>query len=319
MDVIRCEGLTKSYGSTVAVDGLDLSVSAGQVFGFLGPNGSGKTTTMRMLLGLIGPSGGRAWLNGRELPDPEGLVHVGAMIEEPAFYPWMTGRRNLNVLALCGPRPERSDAVSVVLDRVRLSDVADCKVKTYSQGMRQRLGLAVALLRDPTVLLLDEPTNGMDPAGIREFRGLLRSFADDGMTVFLSSHLLAEVAHVCDRVAVTNRGRLVEQGLVSELTTARGRVRVVVAESDQPAALSLLAGRSARSDGPNALLVDGASGRSVNSLLGQGGIWADEVVVEHPDLEEAFLRLTGGDTGGVVDGVSGANSNLEVAGAAASR
>jgi ABC-2 type transport system ATP-binding protein len=176
------------------------------------------------------------------------------------------------VLALCGPRLDGGETVNAVLDRVRLNDVADRKVKTYSQGMRQRLGLALALLRDPTVLLLNEPTNGMDPVGIREFRGLLRSLADDGMSVFLSSHLLAEVAHVCDRVVVMNRGRLVEQGLVSELTTAKSRVRVVVAESEQHAARTLLAGWSVRSDGPDALLVDVASGRGVNSLLGGEGI-----------------------------------------------
>lgn len=181
------------------------------MFGFLGPNGSGKTTTMRMLLGLIAPTAGRAWVNGRRLPDPDGLSRVGAMIEEPAFYPWMTGRRDLEVLALHGPPPSRPNAVGAVLERAGLSAVAGRKVKTYSQGMRQRLGLAAALLRDPALLVLDEPTNGMDPAGIWEFRALLRGLADDGMTVFVSSHLLAEVEQVCDRVAVMNQGRLVEQ------------------------------------------------------------------------------------------------------------
>jgi ABC-2 type transport system ATP-binding protein len=217
-EVIRCRGLGKRYGATAAVDGLDLAVEAGQVFGFLGRNGAGKTTTMRMLLGLIRPTAGQAWLNGRQVPDPGGLADVGAMIEEPAFYPWLTGRRNLAVLALCGP-PLRTgkDQVTAVLGRVGLAGVADHKVKTYSQGMRQRLGLAAALLRDPAVLLLDEPSNGMDPAGIREFRTLLRSLADQGRTVFLSSHLLAEVAQVCDQVAVLADGRLVNQGRVEDL------------------------------------------------------------------------------------------------------
>ncbi len=208
-EVIRCEGLTKRYRHTVAVDRLDLSVQAGQVFGFLGRNGAGKTTTLRMLLGLIRPTAGRAWLNGRPVPDPGGLALVGAMIEEPAFYPWLTGRRNLEILARSGPplQAGRGDPVAAALHRVGLDEVRAGQVKTYSQGMRQRLGLAVALLRQPPLLLLDEPSNGMDPAGIRGFRSLLRALADAGTTVFLSSHLLAEVELVCDQVAVLHHGR----------------------------------------------------------------------------------------------------------------
>jgi ABC-2 type transport system ATP-binding protein len=217
-DVIRCRGLGKRYGATVAVDGLDLTVEAGQVFGFVGRNGAGKTTTMRMLLGLVRPTAGQAWLNGRPLPDPAGLASVGAMIEEPCFYPWMTGRRNLEVLALCGPPLLAGrKQMTAVLDRAGLTAVADRRVKTYSQGMRQRLGLAAALLREPALLLLDEPSNGMDPAGIREFRTLLRTLADQGTTVFLSSHLLTEVAQVCDQIAVVAGGRLVNQGRVQDL------------------------------------------------------------------------------------------------------
>src|SRR6516164_2264925 len=175
--VIRCEGLTKRYRGVTALDGLDLDVGAGQVFGFLGPNGAGKTTTLRILLGLVAPSAGRAWLNGRRIPDPDGLARVGAMIEEPAFYPWLTGRRNLAVLALSGASlPGPGDAITEVLDRVGLSgSAADRKVKGYSQGMRQRLGLAAALMRPPSLLLLAEPANGLDPAGIAAFRTLMRS------------------------------------------------------------------------------------------------------------------------------------------------
>ncbi len=277
MEVIRCQGLTKRYGSTVAVDGLDLAIDAAQVFGFLGPNGAGKTTTMRMLLGLIRPTSGRAWVNGRPLPDPDGLARIGAMLEEPAFYPWLSGRRNLEVLALCGPRPPQAGAIDAVLGRVGLAVVADRRVKAYSQGMRQRLGLAAALLRSPVLLVLDEPTNGMDPAGIREFRALLRSLVDGGTTVFLSSHLLAEVEQVCDRVAVLYQGRLVEQG-----------------PADQPAARRLLgaAGWPQRSDGPGALLVEAAGSREVNQVLGGGGVWAWQLLVERAGLEEAFLHLT---------------------------
>ncbi|MCH5676823.1 ABC transporter ATP-binding protein [Streptomyces gilvus] len=295
MEVIRCEGLTKRYGTTVAVDGLGLVVEGGQVFGFLGPNGSGKTTTMRMLLGLIRPSAGRAWVNERPLPDPDGLSRVGAIIEEPAFHPWLTGRQNLEVLALHGPPLSAASAVDAALERVSLTGVADRKVKAYSQGMRQRLGLAAALLRDPVLLLLDEPTNGMDPAGIREFRALLRSLAADGMTVFLSSHLLAEVEQVCDRVAVVNAGRLVEHGRVSEVAAARPVVRVVLDESEQDAARMLLARWPVRTEGRNTLVVDGPEGREVNAALGRGGVWARQIRVEHLGLEEAFLRLT--DTG----------------------
>ena len=293
-DVIRCQGLGKRYGSTVAVDGLDLTVEAGQVFGFLGRNGAGKTTTMRMLLGLIRPTAGQAWLNGRQVPDPAGLASVGAMIEEPASYPWLTGRRNLEVLALCGP-PLRAGRhqVTAVLDRVGLAAVADHKVKTYSQGMRQRLGLAAALLREPTLLLLDEPSNGMDPAGIKEFRTLLRSLADDGTTVFLSSHQLAEVEQTCDEIAVLDGGRLVEQGRVADLAAARTRVRVILDAGDQAAARALLDRWPLQATGPDGLLVGTSSGREVNEVLGRGGVWAHQVLVERPGLEETFLQLTG--------------------------
>ena len=310
-EVIRCERLTKRYGSTLAVDGLDLTVTGGQVFGFLGPNGAGKTTTMRMLLGLIRPTSGRAWLNGREVPDPAGLAAVGAMIEEPAFYPWLTGRRNLEVLALSGPplpdhadglagaSPVRASPVDAALGRAGLSAVADRKVKAYSQGMRQRLGLAVALLRRPALLLLDEPANGMDPAGIREFRTLLRSMADEGTTVFLSSHLLAEVEQVCDEVAVLAGGRLVERGTIAELSAARPRVRVIVDPADQRAARALLARWPLRADGTGGLIVEAATGREVNEALGRGEVWAHQIRTEHTDLEEAFLQLTEATTAAV--------------------
>ena len=225
--VIECRGLTKRYRGTMALAGLDLTVEAGQVFGFLGANGAGKTTTMRILLGLVAPSSGRAWLNGRRVPDPAGLARVGAMIEEPAFYPWLTGRRNLDLLALSGARrPARGEEISAALDRAGLTGAAGRKVKGYSQGMRQRLGLAAALMHRPALLLLDEPANGLDPAGIKEFRTLLRSLADDGTTVFLSSHLLAEVGQVCDQVAVIHEGRLVGQGPVSQLATEEAFLRL---------------------------------------------------------------------------------------------
>jgi ABC-2 type transport system ATP-binding protein len=289
--MIECQDLTKRYRGTTALAGLDLTVEAGQVFGFLGPNGAGKTTTLRILLGLVGATSGQAWLNGKRVPDPGGLAQVGAMIEEPAFYPWLSGRRNLDLLALSGARlPARGEEISAALDRVGLTTVAHRKVKGYSQGMRQRLGLAAALLRRPALLLLDEPANGMDPAGIKEFRTMLRSLADDGTTVFLSSHLLAEVEQVCDQVAVINAGRLVEQGPTRQLTAAR--LRVVIDPADQSSALALLHRWPVRADGADALLVETASGREVNEALGRGGVWASQILPDRAGLEEAYLELT---------------------------
>jgi ABC-2 type transport system ATP-binding protein len=291
--VLRCAGLTKRYRGVTALDRLDLTVEPGQVFGFLGPNGAGKTTTLRILLGLVTPTAGQAWLNGRRVPDPDGLAQVGAMIEEPSFYPWLTGRRNLEVLALSGaPLPGSGDPVAAVLDRVGLTEAADRKVKGYSQGMRQRLGLASALMRRPSLLLLDEPANGLDPAGIAEFRTLMRSLADDGATVFLSSHLLAEVEQVCDQVAVIRSGRLMEQGPVASLAAGRPRVRAVLDPADQRAALTLLAPWAARADGPDAVLVDGGEGQAVARALGQGGVWPHQIVLSRPGLEQVFLSLT---------------------------
>ncbi|CAG7650257.1 ABC transporter ATP-binding protein [Actinacidiphila bryophytorum] len=292
METVRCEGLGKTYGRAVAVGDLNLSVEAGQVYGFLGPNGSGKTTTMRMLLGLIRPTSGRAWLNGRALPDPAGLAHVGAMIEEPAFHPWMTGRRSLEVLALYGPPFRRADAVAEALGKVGLTSAADRKVKTYSQGMRQRLGLALALMRAPSVVLLDEPMNGMDPAAIREFRATVRCVADSGTTVFLSSHQLTEVEQICDRVAVMTSGRVIAEGRPDDLTTAV--VRVVLAPADRAAARTLLSSSfPVRAEDSDALVVGSGDGHAVNELLGRGGVWAHQIRVERSGLERAFLALTG--------------------------
>jgi ABC-2 type transport system ATP-binding protein len=290
MDAIRCEGLSKTFGATVAVDDLQLDVAAGQVYGFLGPNGAGKTTTIRMLLGLIAPSAGRAWLLGRPLPDPGLVARTGSMIEEPAFYPWLSGRANLEVAAgTSGRRPERAE-VSRVLGLAGLDADADRKVKGYSQGMRQRLGLAAALLGSPSLLVLDEPTNGLDPAGIREFRDLLTGLAADGTTVFLSSHLLAEVEQVCDRVAVIARGRLVEEGPPGQLGMTRRRVRVQVGDHDIEAAAGLLSRWPARRDGA-VFVVDHEIGRDVNGVLAAAGVIAESVTVEQPSLEARFLEL----------------------------
>ena len=290
MDVIGCEGLTKRFGPVVAVDELDLAVSSGQVYGFLGPNGAGKTTAIRMLLGLVAPTAGRIHLLGRRLPAPRAVAQTGSMIEEPAFYPWMTGRVNLEVLGATGGGCARGE-VARVLGLVGLSDVAGRKVKAYSQGMRQRLGIAAAMLGRPPLLIIDEPANGLDPAGVREIRGLLRGLTAEGTTVFLSSHLLAEVEQVCDRVAVIVAGRLVEEGAPGALGAIRRRVRVEVCAADTGAASRLLARWPARyADGQ--FLVEHDSGRDVNGALVAGGIVAESVTVERPRLEDRFLEIT---------------------------
>ena len=227
--------LTKRYGPRAVVDGLDLEVERGEVFGFLGPNGAGKTTTARMLLGLVRIDGGEASLLGSKVPCPARLGEIGAMIEEPAFYPWATGRRNLEILADEGD-PVPAGAVADALELTGMTAAAELKVKVYSQGMRQRLGLAGAVLRRPPVVLLDEPANGLDPSGIHHLRLLLRHMADIGSTVFLSSHLLGEIEQVCDRVAVIDRGRLVAAGTLDSLGGTRKRVQVSVTPADTAAA-----------------------------------------------------------------------------------
>jgi ABC-2 type transport system ATP-binding protein len=289
MDVISCNHLTKRFGSTVAVSDLDLGVSAAQVYGFLGPNGAGKTTTIRMLLGLIAPTGGQIRLLGRLLPDPRAVKQTGSMIEEPAFYPWLTGRQNLQVLAAAGGGCVASE-FGRVLEVTGLGEVAGRKVRAYSQGMRQRLGLAAAMLGRPLLLIIDEPTNGLDPAAIREIRGLLRDLAADGTTVFMSSHLLAEVEQVCERVAVIVRGRIVEEGAPAGLGATRRRIRVQVDGADAEVAGRLLARWPTRQlDGQ--FLVEHDSGRDVNAALAAAGVIASSVTAELPRLEDRFLEI----------------------------
>jgi len=271
------------------VSGLDLDVAAGQVYGFLGSNGAGKTTTIRMLLGLMARSRDRSGCSAA-VAGPAGLARTGSMTEEPAFYPWLSGRQNLQVLAVTGGGCATAE-FGRLLDAIGLSDAAGRKVSTYSQGMRQRLGLAAAMLGRPPLLIIDEPTNGLDPAGIREIRGLLGDLAADGTTVFMSSHLLAEVEQVCDRVAVIVAGRLVEEGPPAGLGAARRRVRVQVTAADAGAAGRLLARWSARQLDGGQFLVEHDSGRDVNAALAAGGIIAESVTVELPPLEDRFLEI----------------------------
>jgi len=295
--------LRKRYGSQVALAGLDLSVPRGTVYGFLGPNGAGKTTTMRLLTGLIHPDAGRIELLGEPFGrhDRRRLYRVGALIESPSFYPFLSGRRNLRELGVNGA-PVSSGRVDELLELTGLRDRADDKVSAYSLGMKQRLGIAAALLSDPALLLLDEPANGLDPAGIVAMRETLRHLASTGKTVFVSSHLLAEIQQMADIVGIIAAGRLVREGPIRQLLQAEGVVRVQVAPDLVARAAVVLAAL----DGPDAVSASGAEPgwlsvrvtpdrtAEVNRVLGEAGIWAIGLESGN-DLERLFLGLTGGD------------------------
>jgi len=239
--VVETSRLTKRFGERVAVDEVDLHVPRGSAFGYLGPNGAGKTTLIRMLLGLTNATAGTMRLLGRPVPTERSaaLARVGAIVEEPRFHGHLTGRENLRVIA-AAREPEAHGRVDGALARVGLSNRADERVKRYSLGMRQRLGVARSLLADPELLILDEPTNGLDPAGIHEFRDMIRGFVTEGRTVLLSSHLLDEVEKICDQVAIVDRGRVVMQGSIAELA-AGGEQAILIATSDDERALTILA------------------------------------------------------------------------------
>jgi len=290
---VETTALTKRYGTTAAVEDLDLSVHAGEVYGFLGPNGAGKTTTLRMLLGLIRPTSGSVRLFGAA-PGAQSLSRVGALIEGPAFYPYLSGRANLKVLAdHAGVRRTRVDGV---LELVSLTDRAKDRYSTYSLGMKQRLGLAAALLKDPDLVLLDEPTNGLDPAGMADMRVTLRALADEGRTVLLSSHLLAEVEQICDRVGVLDHGRLIAETTVTDLR-AGGSLRIVAHpfERARDHLCRLVGATNVHSDGSALELdVDAAQAGRINQDLVGAGLTVTELHWHERDLEQTFLELTGG-------------------------
>ena len=298
---IESAGLAKSFGGTAAVDGIDLRVPAGSVFGFLGPNGSGKTTTIRVLLGLINPSAGSWNLLGEPMPDAymRVLPRVGALVEGPAFYPWLTGRQNLARYDAAGPDGQRSTRrtrVSDALERVGLTAAANKKFKAYSLGMKQRLGLALAMLRPRRLLILDEPTNGMDPQGTREIRHLIRELAKDGATIFLSSHLLSEVEQVCTHVAVMSLGKLLAQGTLDELQ-AVGSSRLQV-ETEQVAAAATVLTRlglcEVAMDGiAVSARLDGHRPEDCCRALVEAGVGVRSLVTVRPSLEDTFVALTG--------------------------
>jgi ABC-type multidrug transport system ATPase subunit len=291
--LVETKDLTKRYGNVRAVDRLNLAVRPGEVYGFLGPNGAGKTTTLRMLLGLVRVTSGSATVLGRAPVDPETLVRVGALVEEPAFYPYLTGRDNLRVMA----RFARIGEVGIdeVLDAVDLFGRANDRVKTYSQGMRQRLGVAATLLKDPELLILDEPTNGLDPAGMTDMRALIRRLGSGDRTVLLSSHLLSEVEQVVDRVGVISHGSLIVEGAVDEI---RGRGSVLVRAEPLPAARE----RIERLLGPERVeVVDGTLRldsepshlSQINRELVLAGVAVSELRTVERTLEDVFLELTG--------------------------
>ncbi|HZE65864.1 MAG TPA: ABC transporter ATP-binding protein [Sporichthyaceae bacterium] len=293
--VIRTRGLTKRYGHVLAVDGVDLDVRAGDTYGFLGPNGSGKTTVVRMLLGLVFATAGEIEVLGVPVPKRVGevLPHIGALVEGPSAYGHLSGRRNLSLLDATGhpgPRRTRAERVDAVLDRVGLGGIDSRPVKAYSLGMRQRLGLAAALLSPPTLLILDEPTNGLDPRGIQEVRELLAELNAAGTTVFLSSHLLAEVEATCRRVGIIDRGRLLLEESMDNLRAPTGRILVHTPDVDR--AHALLDGRvvertaerlAVRADDPAALTAQ---------LVG-AGLRVTGVAVERRTLEEVVLGVVG--------------------------
>ena len=293
--VIQTDALTKRYGRVLAVDQLSLQVPRGHVFGLLGPNGAGKTTFMGMLLGLVRPTSGNFSLLGANGVSMDALRRIGAIVETPAFYPYLSGRRNLAYFQGVMGRKDPGE-LDTLLERVGLADRAGDAFKTYSLGMKQRLGLAYALLGDPELLLLDEPTNGMDPAGMAEVRDLIRSLGAEGRTVLISSHLLNEVEQVCDSVAIISKGRLVVQGDVADLLHPQEQVRLRT--TDDAKALAILAAaddiESAKAE-DEALVVTIPHERSseLTALLSKSEVYVTEIAPLQVSLEQYFLDVTG--------------------------
>ena len=292
--VVETHGLTKRYGSGVlAVNSVDMSVRRGEVYGFLGPNGAGKTTTLRMLVGLIRPTAGTATVAGHTPGDPKGLARIGSLIESPGFYPYLSGRENLRVVAdLARVSQKRVDEV---LDIVELTSRAGRKFGTYSTGMKQRLGVAAALLKDPELLILDEPTNGLDPQGMAEMRKLIKDIGQGERTVLLSSHLLGEVEQICDRVGVISNGKLVRQSTVQELLGEEG-VLVRAQPIDRAREiLTAMLGREAIASENGAFHLNTQPHNSVeiNRRLVAAGVDVSELRPFERSLEEVFFQLTG--------------------------
>ncbi len=300
---IETQGVTKRFGARAAIDGVDLYVPRGSAFGFLGPNGAGKTTMIRMLLGLTHSSAGSMHVLGRPVPAERGqaLRRVGAIVEEPRFHPNLSGRENLRIVAAVRG-PEVQARIAPALARVGLTERADEKVKKYSLGMRQRLGVARCLLADPLLLILDEPTNGLDPGGIQEFRQMIRAMVEqENRTVFLSSHLLDEVEKICDAAAIVDRGKVIAQGPIAELTRGGDGARneLIVGVNDVELALGALAGselvrEAHRSEEGLRVVLSGdlQSAAQVNASLVRAGVAVMRLEPVRHSLEQRFLEVT---------------------------
>ena len=305
---VSTKGLSKRFGDRTVVDQVDLAIPAGSVCGFVGPNGAGKTTTIRMLLGLIRPTAGSGSILGGSLTEPATYLRkVGALIEAPAFYPQLSGRDNLRALARLGQLNLKT--VEPALARAGLTARAGEAYRSYSLGMKQRLGIAAAMLPDPELLILDEPTNGLDPAGIVEMRGLIRSFADDGMTVLVSSHLISEIEQICDYVVMIRAGRLVHQGSVADLRATQQRDVIAAPEHDadleQLAKVLAAAGCTTTvQPAENTVRVEtaGLSAADLNRLAAGNGITLRQLAEQTRSLERAFFALTGTDDAGLPPG-----------------
>ena len=295
---METQGLTKLYGKTLAVNSVGLNVRSGEVYGFLGPNGAGKTTTLRMLLGLIKPSSGSVSVLGNNPGTPGSLSRVGALVESPAFYPHLSGLNNLKVVARLSAVEDIKGRVRKVLKEVDLIDRANDKYKKYSLGMKQRLGVAAALIKDPELLILDEPTNGLDPRGMADMRELIREVGGGERTVLLSSHLMGEVEQVCDRVGVIRRGELVAEGTVEEL---RGPGALLIrAEPTEKAVriaedLSEVEEVEVRNDGAIRLATDPNRSLEISHKLAGAGVMVSEIRPDQRSLEDVFLELTEGE------------------------
>jgi ABC-2 type transport system ATP-binding protein len=292
--IVETHSLTKRYGSGVlAVDSVDMSVRRGEVYGFLGPNGAGKTTTLRMLVGLIRPTSGTVTVAGHAPGDPAGLAKIGSLIESPGFYPYLSGRENLRVVAdLVGVSHKR---VEEILDLVELSTRAGRKFSTFSTGMKQRVGVAAALLKDPELVILDEPSNGLDPQGMAEMRKLIKDISDSDRTVLISSHLLGEVEQICDRVGVISNGRLVTQSTVQELVGEEGvLVKAQPVEQAQDV-LTRMFGPEAvsRQNGSIHLKIKPENSIEINRQLMNAGVGVSELRPYERSLEDVFFQLTG--------------------------
>ena len=298
--VVETHALTKRYGSVLAVDSLSIQVPRGGVFGLLGPNGSGKATTMSMLLGLVSPTSGTFCLLGRDTRSgwQEALHHIGAIVESPSFYPYLSGRMNLRYFRGIIGRGDSKD-IERLLDLVGLSSRAHSKFSTYSQGMKQRLSIAYAMLGDPDLLFLDEPTNGLDPAGMAEVRELIRHLSTEGRTVLLSSHLLHEVEQVCDRVAILSRGRLIAQGAMRDLLQQRGAVRFTTTDDTRAAVISSALPWVASVTAENGYLTAEAPPErswELTKALADQGVSVKEMAPVQVSLERYFLEVTGDDS-----------------------